>query len=178
MPLPTKMALLLLAAAAVFGFPWAFAAQMDSSETIQAGEALFRGKTRFANGGPSCAACHTANNVPFPGGGTLGPDLTHEYSKVGAVGLQGALQTLYFPTMTPLFGNRPLTTQEQSRLFGFLKDADRKPTRDDPTAAFSLVSVVGCAALLVATWIAGRKRIRSVRRALLDRAMQKRGMVS
>ena len=88
------------------------------------------------------------------------------------------LQTLYFPTMTPLFANRPLTTQEQRRLFAFLKDADSKPTKGDPTAGFSLVSVVGCAALLVATWMAGRKRIRSVRRALLERAMQKRGTVT
>lgn len=178
MPLSGKMAIRLLAAAAVFGFPWALTAQTDSSETIQAGETLFQGTTRFANGGPPCAACHTSNNLPFPGGGTLGPNLTHEYSKIGLVGLQGVLQTLYFPTMTPLFANRPLTTQEQRRLFAFLKDADSKPTKGDPTAGFSLVSVVGCAALLVATWMAGRKRIRSVRRALLERAMQKRGTVT
>jgi hypothetical protein len=117
-------------------------------------------------------------DLPFPSGGTLGPDLTHEYSKVGAEGLQYSLQTLYFPTMTPLFGNRPLTTEEQSRLFAFLKNADGRPAGGNPTAVFSLVAVIGFGLFLGVTWIAGRKRIRSVRRALLERAMQKRGTVS
>ena len=73
----------LLAAAILFvcAFLPAAAAQTDSPELIRAGESLFQGTTRFANGGPACAACHTVGSLPFPGGGTMGPDLTHEYSK-------------------------------------------------------------------------------------------------
>ena len=154
--------------------PVAFA-QTDSPELIRAGESLFRGTTRFANGGPACAACHSATGLPFPGGGTMGPDLTHEYSKVGLAGLQGSLQTLFFPTMTPLFANRPLTTEEQGRLLAFLKDADSRSTAAaNPVIRFSVVAVLGCVVLLIATWFLGRKRVRSVRHALLKRTLRQR----
>lgn len=131
----------------------------DSSSTIAAGESLFIGITRFANGGPPCAACHTVARLPFPSGGTMGPDLTHEYSKVGLTGLQGSLQTLFFPTMTPLFGNRPLTTEEQGRLLAFLKDADNGSAAGANLAiGFSVAAVLGCVVLLAVTWVLGRKR--------------------
>lgn len=160
-------------------FPLVAFAQTGSAELIHAGESLFRGTTRFASGGPACAACHTVADLPFPSGGTMGPDLTHEYSKVGLAGLQGSLQTLFFPTMTPLFANRPLTTEEQVRLFAFLKDSDeRSTTEGNPTPIFSLIAVVGCAVLLGVTWRVGRKRVRSVRHALLTRALQRRERLS
>ncbi len=108
----------------------------------------------------------------------MGPDLTHEYSKVGAVGLQGSLQTLFFPTMTPLFANRPLTTDEQNQLFAFLQNADSKAIAGTPTGVFAWVALIGCALLVIVTWLLGRKRIRSVRKAMLHRAAQKRGAVS
>lgn len=108
----------------------------------------------------------------------MGPDLTHEYSKVGAVGLQGSLQTLFFPTMTPLFANRPLTTDEQNELFAFLKSVNSKPVTETPTGVFIVVSLIGCALLLIVTWLLGRKRIQSVRKAMLQHAVQKRGAVS
>ena len=108
----------------------------------------------------------------------MGPDLTHEYSKVGAVGLQGSLQTLFFPTMTPLFANRPLTSDEQNQLFAFLKEADSKSVSGTPKGLFIVVALIGCALLLIVTWLLGRKRIVSVRKSLLNRAVQKRGTVS
>lgn len=108
----------------------------------------------------------------------MGPDLTHEYSKVGAVGLQGSLQTLFFPTMTPLFANRPLTPDEQSQLFAFLQAAAGKPVAGTPTVAFIVIALIGCALLLLFTWLLGRKRVRSVRKAMLHRAIQKRGAVT
>jgi len=158
--------------------PSAAPAQTASPDLIRAGESLFRGTTRFANGGPACAACHNVSGLPFPAGGTMGPDLTHEYSKVGAVGLQGSLQTLFFPTMTPLFANRPLTSDEQNQLFAFLKEADSKSVAGTPTGLFIVVALIGCALLLIVTWLLGRKRIVSVRKSLLNRAVQKRGTVS
>lgn len=152
-------------------------AQTGSPDLIHAGESLFRGTTRFVHGGPPCAACHNVSGLPFPSGGTMGPDLTHEYSKVGTAGLQGSLQTLFFPTMTPLFADRPLTTDEQNQLFAFLKNADRQPVGGTPTSAFIVVALIGCALLLILTWLLGRKRITSVRKAMLHRAVQKRGTV-
>ncbi|MFZ0594470.1 MAG: hypothetical protein WAM39_28705 [Bryobacteraceae bacterium] len=181
MPLRRRTALHLLTLTALFGhaFPWVLAAQTGSSETVHAGESLFQGTTRFANGGPACAACHSVAGLPFPSGGTMGPDLTHEYSKVGLVGLQGSLQTLFFPTMTPLFANRPLTTEEQARLLAFLKDADsRSAAGGDPVIGFSAVAVLGCLGLLAVTWFLGRRRLRGVRHALLKRALPRRERLS
>lgn len=153
-------------------------AQAESPELIRTGEAMFRGTTRFAHGGPACAACHNVSGLPFPAGGTMGPDLTHEYSKVGAVGLQGSLQTLFFPTMTPLFANRPLTIEEQNALFAFLQNADARPFAGTPTGIFFVVALIGCGLLIIVTWLLGRNRIRSVRKAMLQRTIRKRGAVT
>lgn len=175
-----SVAVQLLALAVWLGpfFPAAVLAQTNSPDAIRAGESLFRGATRFTHGGPACAACHNVSGLPFPAGGTMGPDLTHEYAKVGAVGLQGSLQTLFFPTMTPLFATRPLTTDEQNQLFAFLKDADSKPAAGTPTGVFAGVALIGCALLVIMTWLLGRKRIQSVRKAMLHRTVQKRGALS
>lgn len=153
-------------------------AQTSSPDLIRAGESLFRGTTHFANGGPACAACHAVSGLPFPSGGTMGPDLTHEYSKVGAVGLQGSLQTLFFPTMTPLFANRPLTGDEQAQLFAFLENADSKPAAATPTGTFAVIALIGCVLLVILTWLLGRQRIQSVRRAMLNRTTEKRATTS
>ena len=171
----------LLAAAILFGSVSLSVglAQTDSPEAIRAGESLFRGTTPFVHKGAACAACHAVASLPFPSGGTMGPDLTHEYSRIGLVGLQGSLQTLFFPTMAPLFANRPLTTEEQDQLLAFLKDADQGHyAGGTPTGRFGIVAVIGCLILLGVTWTLGRRRVRSVRHALLKRAMQKRERLS
>ena len=71
--------------------------------SASAGRTLFLGTVRFKNGGPACSACHSVASLPFPRGGTMGPDLTKAYSKLGPQGLNSALETLFFPAMTPLF---------------------------------------------------------------------------
>ena len=107
------------------------------------------------------------------------PDLTHEYSRIGLNGVRGSLQTLFFPTMAPLFANRPLTTDEQRDLLAFLKDADQGHyPSGTPTARFAIVAVIGCLIFLGVTWTLGRRHVRSVRHALLKRAMQKRERLS
>ena len=44
--------------------------------SVAAGRALFLGTVRFHNGGPACSACHSVAGLPFPEGGTMGPDFT------------------------------------------------------------------------------------------------------
>jgi mono/diheme cytochrome c family protein len=144
-------------------------------EEIAAGEALFDGRTRMQNGAPACATCHAAASLPFPSGGTMGPDLTKEYSKLGPQGLGIALKTLYFPAMDPLFENRPLTPTEQKELAAFFQSIDRQPPPSSPAAELAAVSVVGLGVLFLWTWLAvGRRRVRSVRRGLLERAAKSR----
>ncbi len=97
----------------------------------EVGEALFRGEQRFANGGLPCAACHGTSglgtftvaleNASY---GSLGPDLTNVYSRLGAQGLQSVLQTLPFPVMQPIYTNAPLTPQEQADLAAYFQYLD------------------------------------------------------
>src|SRR5690348_11906856 len=59
--------------------------------SVAAGRALFVGDQPFTNGGPACIACHSVATLPFPHGGTVGPDLTHVSAKLGPEGLDYAL---------------------------------------------------------------------------------------
>ncbi len=137
--------------------------------SIDAGRALFTGDQPFANGGPPCLACHSAATLSFPYGGTVGPDLTHVTAKLGPEGLDYALQTLYFPTMTALFRTRPLTHEEQVDLGAFLQHANDSSTGGALTLEFGIIALVGLLILLVITALAGRGRVHSVRRRRLAR---------
>jgi mono/diheme cytochrome c family protein len=145
-------------------------------EAIASGKALFMGRARMQNGGPACATCHTAAGIAFPYGGTMGPDLTKEYSKLGPQGLTVSLKTLYFPAMTALFQNRPLTATEQQQLAAFFQSIDQRKPPASPTRALVMLSVVVLAGLFFWTWLAvGRRRVRSVRQKLLEQAGLRKG---
>jgi mono/diheme cytochrome c family protein len=147
-----------------------------SPKEIAAGEGLFSGGIPMRNGGPACITCHTAAGTPFPYGGTMGPDLTKEYSKLGPQGIAIALKTLYFPAMNPLFKHRPLTANERKQLAAFFQSIDQRPPPPSPTVTLLLASLVVLAGLFLWTWLAvGRRRVRSVRQALLERAGMSKG---
>jgi len=137
--------------------------------SVTAGRALFLGTVRFQNGGPACSACHNVAGLAFPEGGTMGPDLTRVYSKMGPEGLNSALETLFFPAMTPLFRYRPLTSSERRDLAALFESVDRQQPAT-PTLAIAAISLAGFFILIAVTGVVGRHRVRSVRKALLERA--------
>jgi len=141
----------------------------------KAGEALFIGRIRLANGGPPCISCHSVSGLPFPNGGTMGPDLTGVYNRFGPEGMAAALDTLFFVTMQPLYNSRPLTPIEQQRLAAFFKQTAHNQPRPGITAAFGLISVAGCAGLFLLNGFIWKKRLRGVRRNLLARARKLKG---
>ena len=142
--------------------------------SVAAGRALFLGTVRFQNGGPACSACHSVAGLPFPEGGTMGPDLTRVYSKMGPEGLNSALETLFFPAMTPLFRYRPLTANERRDLAALFESVDRQQAAS-PTPAIGAISLAGFFILIAVTGVAGRHQVRSVRRVLLERARVRTG---
>jgi mono/diheme cytochrome c family protein len=145
-------------------------------EAIAAGEALFTGRVRMQNGGPACITCHTAAGVPFPYGGTMGPDLTREYSKLGPLGVTVALKTLGFPAMTPVFQNRPLTVTEQQELAAFFQSIYLRRPPASPTRAIGLASLAVLAGLLLGTRLVVRlRRVRPVRQRLHEQAGPRKG---
>lgn len=143
---------------------------LEPAVNAEAGRALFTGRTRLANGGPACVQCHAAANIGLPYGGSMGPDLTSENSKLSPTGLRYALQTLFFPAMNALFLHRPLTASEQEALASFFREIDGRPAPPDAAPALLFAGLAGFAALIIFTALAGRGRVRSMRRALLERA--------
>jgi len=122
---------------------------------------------RFQNGGSSCIACHDVASIGVLGGGTLGPDLTLAFNKYGDIGLAGVLADITFPTMRPIYKDRPLTSEEQAHLRTFLqKAATRRPTQ--PTGQFGLLALGGFLALIVLTHVVWRRRLKGVRRSLVE----------
>ncbi len=110
-------------------------------------------------------ACHNISGIPFPGGGSLGPDLTGVASKFGA-GLDATLATLPFPTMLPIFGKRPLTAGERQDLEAFFLKSLGAPV---PNSAFKIVlpAIGGFLLLVTLIWIIWQRRLITVRKALL-----------
>jgi mono/diheme cytochrome c family protein len=141
--------------------------------STERGEELFTGRIPFKNGGPPCSGCHTVSGLSFPGGGTLGPNLTRTYSKLGPEGLSTALHTLFFPTMAPLYDRHLLTPSERSDLFAFFQQADSHLVVRNHTIAVAAIALAGFAILLFLTWVLWRDRLRSVRRTLVETALSR-----
>lgn len=136
------------------------------------GKALFVGKVRFRNGGPPCASCHSIAGLPFPNGGTLGPDLTGVARKLGPHGLQVATKTLYFHVMTAIYDPHPLTLSERADLMAFFEEAATQPKPRLNTQIVALIAFIGFLILLAVAHFAWRDRLKSVRRRMVARAMR------
>lgn len=145
-------------------------------EAIAAGEALFTGRVRMQNGGPACVTCHTAAGIPFPYGGTMGPDLTMEYSKLGPLGLTVALKTLDFSAMLALYQGRALTATEQKQLAAFFQSIYRRRPPASPTWGIALAGMAVLAGLFLCAWpIVNRRRVRPVRQKVREKAGPRKG---
>lgn len=140
------------------------------------GESLFTGRAQLHNRGPACIACHTIGSLPFPNGGTLGPDLTDAYAALGQPGAQAAIHTLYFGVMTPIYDQHPLTTDEQADLLAFLKQSGAAAQPQWTTQILILVAVILALLFFIITAVFGRRRLRSVRGALVNR-VRKQGVL-
>jgi mono/diheme cytochrome c family protein len=134
------------------------------------GKELFTGTIHFLNRGPACISCHSIAGLPFPNGGTLGPDLTGAYKKLGPQGMQSAVQTLYFRVMTPIYSTHPLVPEEQADLMAFLQQAEAKPESRWNTQILLLASLLLGGVLVALTGFLWRDRVKSVRQTLIDRA--------
>jgi mono/diheme cytochrome c family protein len=154
------------------------AAQTIPSGSRGRGEDLFTGRARFQNGGPPCMTCHSIASLPFPNGGTLGPNLTSAYRKLGSQGMPVAVKTLYFPVMTSIYDPHPLTLEERADLLAFFREAGTQPRPRWNTQIVTLVGFLGFCVLLVVTRFTWRDRLRSVRRKMVETATRQGGFSS
>jgi mono/diheme cytochrome c family protein len=123
------------------------AAEPPEAGEVAAGRDLFVGGTQLTEGGPACAACHTAGSVGNRGGPGLGPDLTDVAERLGGeAGLAGWLANPPTETMTELFADDPLTEAEIADLSVFLVDA---PEQDDPDGSVDTLALAGVVGALI-----------------------------
>ena len=109
------------------------AAEADP-DLVEQGRALFQGTARFAQGGPTCNACHDVHNDTVLGGGSLARELTSAYSNMGAAGLTAIINNAPFPVMQAAYAEQPVTQEESAALVEFLRYVSEQQDSQQPRA--------------------------------------------
>lgn len=141
-------------------------------QDVTTGRALFTGAQRLKNGGPACISCHTVRGLGGLSGGRLGPDLTLVFERLqGRKGLTAWLTNPASPTMMPVFKTTPIDPNEVLPLVAMFESTAKHGGQDDSTARlnFALIGLGGLVVGLVAIDSIWKKRLRGVRRELVDR---------
>lgn len=151
------------------------AAEGTPAEILLGGN-LFEGKIRFANGGPSCNACHHVTSDALLGGGVLASELTLVFSRMGKQGISAILGNTPFPVMQAAYAGKEFSDKEINALVGFLQHVDQEHARQMPKEwgwrMFS-AGAGGVVVLLGIFSLAGRGRMkRSVNRDIYDRQIK------
>ena len=145
-------------------------------DEVQRGQDLFEGKIRFANGGPSCNACHHVTSDALLGGGVLASELTLVFSRMGKQGVSAILASSPFPVMQAAYAGKAFSDKEISALVGFLQHVDKEHSRQMPKEwvlrMFS-AGVGGVVVLLGIFSLAGRgRKKRAVNQDIYDRQIK------
>ncbi len=148
----------------------------STPDEIRLGQDLFEGRVRFANGGPSCNACHHVEGEGVTGGGVLAAELTLVFSRMGKEGVSAILGSSPFPVMGAAYEGKEFSEREIHALVGFLHQADKDHARQLPkeigwrmfgAGAGGVIALVGIFSL------AGRRRKSgSVNQAIYDRQIK------
>lgn len=145
-------------------------------DEVQRGQDLFEGKARFANGGPSCNACHHVTSDALLGGGVLASELTLVFSRMGKQGVSAVLASSPFPVMQAAYEAKALTENEISALVGFLQHADKEHARQMPKEWGWRIFSAGAGGVVVLLGIfslAGRgRKKRAVNQDIYDRQIE------
>jgi mono/diheme cytochrome c family protein len=137
---------------------------------IALGKEIVLGSRPLANGGSPCISCHTFRGLPWLGGGSLGPDLTQEYTRLGGrKGVTGWLTAPPTPTMQSVYKARPLNPDEIRSLAAYLESVSntKEESASNGGQIFFLLGLGGCLIALVVMNIFWSKRFSAVRRPLV-----------
>ena len=155
--------------------PAAAAAELHPAD-IQRGQDFFEGKLRFANGGPSCNACHHVTNDALLGGGVLASELTLVFSRMGKQGLDAMLANAPFPVMQVAYEGKTISPDEVRALASFLQHVDKEHARQMPKSWGWRMFFGGAGGLVVLagffSLIGGRRKKRCVNQDIYDRQIK------
>lgn len=136
---------------------------------VARGSELFTGKAKFANGGPSCIACHSVSGVGALGGGQLGPDLSNAVQTYGGeAGLNGFLSNPPTKTMNVIWSGNPITPQDRADLVAYLDNISLTGRPANAIVKLTALSIGGTALFLLAINFIWRNRLLGVRRPLVS----------
>ncbi len=148
--------------------------EMIANGDLENGRKLFMGYTHLQHEGPPCMGCHNVGEHGLLGGGALGPDLTNistRRSDEEIIGILSNTGSVISPVMKPIYETDPLTAEEQADLLAFMKASVGEPESDKELLALgiSILATIGAAVVLGFVY---RNRLRSVRRALVNKAQK------
>lgn len=130
-------------------------------EEIARGRELFNGKRHLQRRGAPCFACHAVRGEGMMGGGTLGPDLTFAYARLGEKGTTPLLAEMASPVMQAVYGGAPLTDEEQYAIKAYLANVARDGSFPRHERDFFLLGLEGMGIMLgIFTLRAGTRRQR------------------
>lgn len=137
--------------------------------SAEVGRDLFSGARPLRNGGPPCGACHAMGGEGLAFTASLGPVLSAGLGGMDPEMLDGLLETLPFPTMTPLYDGRPLAPDERADLGAYLAGA---ALQGPPVGVwrFEALGAALAAGVFLGIAFASRRRKPSSRARLLARA--------
>lgn len=141
-----------------------FAAKLAPPDAAM-GERLFRGTEPLAERGLACVACHRIGDVD---GGTLGPNLSGVFARMGEVGLVSAMEKSAFKVMSPLYREHPVSRQEALHITRWISTIDGQTSASASSRIDSAAAVVALCGLGV-LFVALRKSASSSARQSLQR---------
>lgn len=146
--------------------------QPAAAGDVEKGRALFMGYQHFQNGGPACMGCHSVGSNGLLGGGALGPDLTDVSTRRTTAELAatlGSTAKTLSPVMLPIYSEEPLTAAEQADLTTFFSASAGQPESNYELLLLT-ISTAGFFGVVIAIQLIYRKRLRGVRKPLVDKA--------
>lgn len=149
-------------------------AEVIAAGDVENGRALFMGNHHYESGGPPCMGCHNVGENGLLGGGAMGPDLTNVSTRRSQAEILEILSNAgpsLSPVMLPIYADFPLTAEEQADLVVFLEASAGQPESDKELLVLG-ISLAGFVAAVGALGFIYRGRLRSVRRALVNKAQK------
>lgn len=147
-----------------------------TDEQVTLGRALFQGRARLANAGPSCISCHDVTYEGVAPGGALARELTTAVARLGSAGARAIVAQPPFPVMQRAYRDRPLTAAEVTALMAFLTRVSERQGGHQARAisrTLPVAGAVGAALLLLLYSLVWGKRLKhSVNQRIYERQLE------